>query len=289
MPHLDDVVSADGTRIRWWDNGCTGRPAPDVVISNGLGASPAAWPWLGGDGRPSSDAPRAVTWHHRGLGGSERPADPDRITIGDHVDDLFAVMDAAGIASAAVVGWSVGVAVAFEAARRAPERVSSLLVLGGVAGGGFRGGPSWMPGVVSRGISTASAWSLRLVGPPVAGLISLLPRSLDAGAAAPVGVFVPPPLQTLAEVAREFSHHDWTWFSRMVLAAGREPAIDVSGIRVPTTVVAGEFDTMAPVEDMVALADAVPGARLVRVPGTHFVPLQFPDLLAAELDALRSA
>jgi 3-oxoadipate enol-lactonase len=39
---------------------------------------------------------------------------------------------------------------------------------------------------------------------------------------------------------------------------------------------------------MVALADAVPGARLVRLPGTHFLPLQFPDVLAAELDALRA-
>ncbi|GLZ50463.1 alpha/beta hydrolase [Actinomycetospora sp. NBRC 106378] len=288
MPHLDDVVAPDGTRIRWWDNGCVGRPGPDVVISNGLGASPAAWPWLGGDGHPSSGTPRAVTWHHRGLGGSERPADPERITIGDHVDDMFAVMDAAGIASAAVVGWSVGVAVAFEAARRAPERVSSLLVLGGVAGGGFRSGPSWAPEFLTRGISTASAWSLRLVGPPVAGLISLLPRSMDLGAATPLASLAPPPLQTLAEVAREFSHHDWTWFSQMVLAAGKEPPIPVDGVRVPTTVVAGEFDTMAPVEDMVALADAVPDARLVRVPGTHFVPLQFPDLLAAELDRLRS-
>ncbi len=45
---------------------------------------------------------------------------------------------------------------------------------------------------------------------------------------------------------------------------------------------------MAPVEDMVALADSVPGARLVRLPGTHFLPLQFPDVLEAELADLRS-
>lgn len=285
MPRLDDVVAPDGTRIRWWDNGAVDRPGPDVVISNGLGAAPAAWPFLGGDGRPNPTTPRAVTWHHRGLGGSERPADPSRITIADHVDDMFAVMDAAGIERAAVVGWSVGVAIAFEAARRAPERVSSLLVLGGVAGGGFRTGPSWAPSSVARGISTASAWSLRLVGPPVAGLISLLPRSMDLSGLAALS---PAPLQTLAEVAREFSHHDWTWFSTMVLAAGREPAIPVSAITVPTTVVAGEFDTMAPVEEMVALADSVPGARLVRLPGTHFLPLQFPDVLEAELNDLRS-
>lgn len=285
MPRLDDVVAPDGTRIRWWDNGRPDDSWPPVVISNGLGASPAAWPFLGGDGRPGPGTPRAVTWHHRGLGGSERPADPDRIRIADHVDDMLAVMDAAGIERAVVVGWSVGVAVAFEAARRAPERVASLLVLGGVAGGGFRGGPSWTPEVVSRGVAKASAWSLRVVGPPVAGLISLLPRGLDASG---VASWAPGPLQTLAEVAREFSHHDWTWFSRMVLAAGDEPPIPVDEVRVPVTVVAGEFDTMAPVEDMVALAASVRGARLVRLPGTHFLPLQFPELLHDELEALRA-
>jgi pimeloyl-ACP methyl ester carboxylesterase len=285
MPRLDDVVAPDGTRIRWWDNGSTDDSGLPVVISNGLGASPAAWPFLGGDGRPGPGTPRAVTWHHRGLGGSERPADPARIRIDDHVDDMLAVMDAAGIERAVVVGWSIGVAVAFEAARRAPERVAALLVLGGVAGGGFRSGPSWMPAVVSHGLSRASAWSLRVVGPPVAGLISLLPRGLDASG---VASFTPGPLQTLAEVAREFSHHDWTWFSRMVLAAEEEPAIPVDEVRVPVTVVAGEFDTMAPVEDMVALADAVRGARLVRLPGTHFLPLQFPEVLREELEALRA-
>ena len=74
MARLDDVVALDGTRIRWWDNGCAGDSGPPVVISNGLGASPAAWPFLGGDGRPEPGTPRTVTWHHRGLGGSERPA-----------------------------------------------------------------------------------------------------------------------------------------------------------------------------------------------------------------------
>lgn len=285
MPRLDDVVAPDGTRIRWWDNECPGDSGPPVVISNGLGASPAAWPFLGGDGRPAPGTPRAVTWHHRGLGGSDRPADPERIRIGDHVDDMLAVMDAAGIERAVVIGWSVGVAVAFEAARRAPERVASLLVLGGDAGGGFRGGPTWTPQLLSRPVAKASAWSLRLVGPPVAGLISLLPRGMDASGLA---TWVPAPLQTLAEVAREFSRHDWTWFSRLVLAADRQPAIPVEEIRVAVTVVAGEFDTMAPVEDMIALADRIRGARLVRVPGSHFLPLQYPELLRGELDALRA-
>lgn len=286
MAALHDVVATDGTRLRWWDNEATGAPGElPVVISNGLGASPAAWPFLG-----DADGPRrAVTWHHRGLGGSDRPADEERIGIDDHADDMLTVMDAAGIDRALVVGWSIGVGVALEVARRAPGRVAGLLLLGGVAGGGFRVLPARAPEVVQRGLATASAWLLRVVGPPVAGVISLLPQGLDAfdatggsGAAA----LTPPPVRTLAEVAREFARHDWTWFSRLVLAAGTHPTIDVEELTVPVTVIAGEFDTLAPVEDMSRLASGVPDGRLVRAPGSHFLPLQYPELLRAELDAL---
>jgi pimeloyl-ACP methyl ester carboxylesterase len=37
---------------------------------------------------------------------------------------------------------------------------------------------------------------------------------------------------------------------------------------------------------MAALAAALPDARLVRLPGSHFLPLQFPDALAGELEVL---
>ena len=285
MSRLDDLVTADGTRLTWWDNEVAG--GTPVVISNGLGASPAAWPFLD----DAASRYRAITWHHRGLGNSDRPADEQRIGIGDHADDMLAVMDAAGMGRALVIGWSVGVGVAFEVVRRAPERVAGLLVLGGVAGGGFRVLPSPTPAILQRGLSRASAWLLRLVGPPIAGVISLLPRGLDAvgalgSAGTPIQVLIPPPLRTLAEVAREFAGHDWTWFSRSVLAASDHEAIEVAAVSVPVTVVAGEFDTLAPVEEMASLAAGLPDARFVRVPGSHFLPLQFPDMLRGELDRL---
>ena len=44
MTCLRDLTAPDGTRLRWWDNEVSGgRP---VVVANGLGASPAAWPFL---------------------------------------------------------------------------------------------------------------------------------------------------------------------------------------------------------------------------------------------------
>jgi 3-oxoadipate enol-lactonase len=294
---VEDVLARDGTRLRRWDNGAAGVP---VVVSNGLGASPTAWTFLHG---PDCGY-HATSWHHRGLGGSERPADETHIRVADHVDDLFTVMDAAGMESALVVGWSLGVVVALEAARRAPERVAGLLVLGGTATGAFRVlprlGPLPGPGEsVHRRAAQLGGWLLRWVGPPVAGFIDLLPRSMDASREALDRAGVDPaqldptgsaaPLVTLAEVARQFARHDWTWFSRMVLAAAEQEAIESAAlgtIDVPVTVVSGDLDTLAPPADMAALARDLPDARLVRLPGSHFLPLQFPDALAGELEQL---
>jgi len=285
----DDVLAPDGTRLRRWDNGAAGAP---VVVSNGLGASPKAWPFLHG----ADCGYHATSWHHRGLGGSERPADETRIGVGDHVGDLLAVMDAAGMERAVVVGWSLGVAVAIEAARRAPNRVAGVLALGGIATGAFRvlPVPSQVPEGVHRRAAKTGAWLLRVVGPPVAGVISMLPRGLDAMGRAGMDAAALDPtgatsLVTLAEVAREFAAHDWTWFSRMVLAAADHAPLDeavLAAIAVPVTVVAGDFDTLAPVADMDDLAAALPDSRLVHLPGSHFLPLQFPEALASELGYL---
>ncbi|RYJ04576.1 MAG: alpha/beta hydrolase, partial [Actinomycetales bacterium] len=38
-----DVKSQDGTRIRAWTNDGSG---PDVLVTNGLGTNPHAWPTL---------------------------------------------------------------------------------------------------------------------------------------------------------------------------------------------------------------------------------------------------
>lgn len=294
--YVEDMLAADGTRLRRWDNGAAGVP---VVLSNGLGASAAAWPFLHGE----HSGYHATTWYHRGLGGSARPDDESRIGVDAHADDLIATMDAAGMDRAVVVGWSVGVAVAIEAARRAPERVAGLLALGGVATGVFRVLPAFPGASVPEGVHRRAAqiggWLLRVVGPPVAGVIDMLPRGMDASrdaleragmdAAAldPTGSAAP--MITLAEVARQFARHDWTWFSRMVLAAADHDAPDddaLAALRMPATVVSGDYDTLAPPADMAALAAALPDARLVRLPGSHFLPLQFPDALAGELAAL---
>ena len=282
-PAVPGPVSADGTWIHTWGNEAPGLP---LVISNGLGAPPAAWPWLA---EPDCGF-HAVSWYHRGLGGSARPTDPTRITVEDYVADLEAVMDAASMPRAILLGWSVGVNVAFEFARTHPDRVAGILAVGGVPGGAFRVlfGPSGLPRELREPAGQIGAWLLRAVGPPVAGLASLLPRALDATDRLGLGEHTRdlPGLTTLGEVAREFSTHPWTWYSQLVLAAAKHQAMDTSFVTFPVTVVAGLLDTLAATDDLRRTARRIPHARFRQLTGTHFLPLQYPEALQAELHAL---
>ena len=274
------VHSADGTWIRTWSNDAPGLP---LLISNGLGAPPTAWPRLAD---PACGF-HAVSWYHRGLGGSARPTDPTHITIEDHAADLEATMDAAGLERAILLGWSIGVNVAFEFARLHPERVAAILAVGGVPGGAFRAlfGPSGLPRELRKPAGQAGAWLLRVVGPPAAGLASLLPRILDATDRLGLGEHARDltGLATVGEVAREFAGHPWTYYSRLVLASAEHPAMDTAFVTFPVTVVAGLLDSVAASDDLRALAGRIPQARFVQLNGSHFLPLQYPDRLHREL------
>ena len=64
-----DVTSADGTRLRAWTNDADG---PTVLLCNGLGTNPYAWPAL----LRSDCGVRVISWNHRGVrrfGPARRP------------------------------------------------------------------------------------------------------------------------------------------------------------------------------------------------------------------------
>src|SRR3954464_12551362 len=124
------VRGADGTRLRAWSNDGDGAP---VLLCNGLGTPPEAWPRI----TARDSGYRVVTWYQRGLGGSDRPADRSRVRVEDHADDARAVLDAFDMPSATVIGWSLGVNVAFELALAQSRGVQSRLAVAGVPGGTF--------------------------------------------------------------------------------------------------------------------------------------------------------
>ncbi|WP_448639258.1 alpha/beta fold hydrolase [Geodermatophilus sp. URMC 63] len=275
--------AADGTRLRAWTNDGDGVP---LLLCNGLGAPPAAWPGL--VGRDSGF--RVVTWSYRGLSGSERPADRDRVRVEDHADDARAVLDAFGLSSATVVGWSLGVNVAFELALEDPARVRSLLAVAGVPGGSFSAvfAPYGVPRRLRAPAGRLSSRLLPAVGPLLPVLVASLPPWPElltpAGVTGPAREAGHP--AALYQVLHEFSRHDWRWYRHLALAVAEHAPLDVGPVRCPVTFVAGRYDSLVDLADVRMAARAVPGARLRTLAGTHFVPLQYPGVMRAELRAL---
>lgn len=265
-----------------WRNDGQGPP---VLMSNGLGAPPDAWPGIADSGSPFDVA----GWFHRGLGGSERPADAERVTVEDHVDDCVAVMDAAGFERAVVVGWSLGVNVAFELALRHPERVAGILAVAGVPGGTFTAlfAPLGIPRRLRRPLGLVGTKVLARVGPLVRFVEGGLPPSeaFDARAFPPLGrrlLHVQAGLRT----AREFARHDWPWYSHLVRAGERHAPMAITAVTCPVTFVSGTFDVLASSADIRRVARGLPGSRSVELPGSHYLPLEYPDELKRELTRL---
>ena len=277
------VRGADGTRIRAWSNDGTGPP---VLLCNGLGAPPEAWPRL----VARDSGYRVVTWSHRGLGGSDRPADPARIRVEDHTDDARAVLDAFGLETATAVGWSLGVNVAFELALEDPARVAGVLAVAGVPGGSYSSlfATYGVPRPLRAPLGRWGSRILPVVGPLLPVLLASVPPWHDL--LAPAATRGPAREAThpgaLGSVLREFARHDWAWYRRLSVALADHAPLDVSGVSCPVTFLAGRFDSLVDVADVRAAARKVPGARFREILGTHFLPLQYPEVMGEELGRL---
>ena len=77
---------------------------------------------------------RVVLFDPRGNGLSDRPLDPAAYRYEEHVADALAVLDAAEVARAAVVGWSLGGRYALVLAAEHPERVDRAVFVAPTVG-----------------------------------------------------------------------------------------------------------------------------------------------------------
>jgi pimeloyl-ACP methyl ester carboxylesterase len=257
-----------------------------VLLCNGLGAPPVTWSVVIAPERSF----RVVSWYYRGTGGGERPADPDRITIDDHLQDALAVMDAEGIDRALLACWSLGVNIGFEMARQHPDRVAGILAVAGVPGGTFQsiGGRLNVPKALRYGLGVSGARLLKRFGKQMSWTAQHIPvNRVTANVINHSGMVLPAarPERVMA-MLEEFREHDFRWYFNLALAGAKHAAMDLEFVTHPVTLVAGKHDLITSMDDMVEAAGRIPHAELRVLPGSHFLPLEYPEELADELDAL---
>lgn len=121
------VVTRDGVRLSYAVEGA----GPALFFHTGGGGDGSMWRTAGYvDLLPGF---RHVMFDHRGHGAGDGPTALEQHRLEEYVADVLAVLDAEGIPSAHYVGYSSGAYVGCALAARAPQRVSSLVLIGGVA------------------------------------------------------------------------------------------------------------------------------------------------------------
>jgi pimeloyl-ACP methyl ester carboxylesterase len=287
-----DVTSADGTRLRAWTNDADG---PTVLLSNGLGTNPYAWPSLL---RPDCGV-RVVSWNHRGVGGSARP-DDGRVDLDAFVEDAIAVMDDAGITSAPVLAWSAGVTVAFELAARFPDRVDGILAVAGVPGNTFGTmlAPLHVPPFLARQLMVGLARVTTVTGHGIAPVTGHFPWTRSTTNLLRRSRLIDPAADTLElqAMVKEFCTTHPAWYARLALGVSKHARVRLSSIDVPTTFVAGRWDVLTGARDMYTASQKVKRSRYLELDATHFIPVEHPEVVLEELtllleriDALREA
>ncbi len=120
------AVSKDGVRIAY---DMTGEGKPVLLIHGFASSRDQNWRSTGWIDRLSQNGFRVVSFDCRGHGMSDKPHEPE--AYGAHmIDDIIAVMDAAGMKAPDVMGYSMGAMLAIRLLMLHPERVRRAVTAG---------------------------------------------------------------------------------------------------------------------------------------------------------------
>ncbi|WP_327592641.1 3-oxoadipate enol-lactonase [Streptomyces chartreusis] len=232
--------------------------APPLLLGPSLGTSSALWDKVAPE---LSITHRVVRWELPGHGGSAADLIGPGATVGDLAGLVLALADSLGIERFAYAGVSLGGAVGLHLAVHHPERVESLAVI-----------------CSSAHFNGAKPWEERA---------ALVRREGLAGLAESANARWFTPGFTVPELVRDHRDADPGAYAACCDALAAFDLRDrLAEISSPTLLIAGREDPATPPVHLREIADAVPGAALVEIPGaSHLAPAQCPQ---AVLTALRA-
>ncbi|MEW2397313.1 3-oxoadipate enol-lactonase [Streptomyces sp. NPDC046862] len=241
-------------------NHCAEGPttAPPLLLGPSLGTSTTLWDKVAPE---LSVTHRVVRWDLPGHGGSPADLIGPGATVADLAGLVLALADSLGVERFAYAGVSLGGAVGLHLAVHHPQRVSALAVI--CSSAHFGGSKPW----------EERAALVRREG------LAQLAESADSRWFTP-GFTVP-------ELVADHRNADPEAYAACCDALAAFDLRDrLAEISAPTLLVAGRQDPATPPAHLRQIADSVPGAALVELPGaSHLAPAQCPE---AVLTALRS-
>ena len=239
------VSATDGTRIHYEVTGKTG--ATPVLMIQGLGASKNAWNL---QRIAMATRFRIISFDNRGAGRSEKPTEP--FTLEQMADDALAVLDAAGIETAHVVGASMGGVISQIVAVKYPHRVRSLTLVCTAC----RNHP-WRQELLQSWAKTAEEKGMIEVGKEAAQWV-MSPRSFRR---------LVPAFTWMGPLAALRPRHSFVSQIDAILNTREDLVDQLSTITAPTMVIVGNQDILTPRGDSEEIAERIPNAELVVISG----------------------
>ncbi len=263
-------ADSDGVRVAWERRPANERPARGtILLVHGLGY--ARWGWDGLPERLTSGGFDVLLFDNRGIGDSDVPAGPYTASV--MARDALAVLDAAGVDRAHVVGSSLGGMIAQELASTAPERVDHLVLLSTTPGG-----PDAAP-MPQQTVDLLQAMPTMEPGDAL--------RAAIANALGPRWLAEKPELVERILAHRLENPQDPAgWQAQAHAGTTYDGAGAVDRIRASTLVLHGDADVVVAPANGRLLASRISGARLVELVGHGHLPFwEDPDRVAEEIRA----
>jgi len=239
------VSATDGTRIHYE---VTGKPgATPILMIQGLGASKNAWNL---QRIAMATRFRIISFDNRGAGRSDKPTAP--FTLEQMAEDAIAVLDAAGIETAHVVGASMGGVISQIVAVKHPHRVRSLTLVCTAC----RNHP-WRQELLQSWAKTAEEKGMIEVGKEAAQWV-MSPRSFRR---------LVPAFTWMGPLAALRPRHSFVSQIDAILNTREDLVDQLSTITAPTMVIVGNQDILTPRGDSEEIAERIPNAELVVISG----------------------
>ena len=259
----------------YYDEQGSGDP---LLLVMGLAADSAAWLFQVPD---FARHYRTVVFDNRGVGRSAKPPGP--YTIHEMADDTAGLLDVLGIARAHVVGVSMGGMIAQELALRHPERVRGLVLACTYPEPDAEVERQRQFSMAQFGGTVAADGEMRIdltALDPTLFFQHLLPRVFNQA-------FIDqelPKLMQLFSGALQYGFSMEAILGQVAAVMGHRATDRLHQIKARTLVITGDADLLIPPANSRVLAEHIPNARLVTIPGgSHGFNFETPERFNREV------